>query len=101
MEAMLGSNPSFIWRSLLWSRDILEGGIYWKVGNGMTIRAKKDKWVSKRPSGMILSELQNNDTTKVNELILPSYEWDVKKMSIVLLPIDVVSIYPQSSPVGI
>lgn len=28
MEAPLGSNPSYIWRSLLWSRDILPKGIF-------------------------------------------------------------------------
>lgn len=27
MDASMGVNPSYIWRSLLWSRDILQKGI--------------------------------------------------------------------------
>lgn len=34
MEAPLGSNPSYIWRSLIWSRDIISNSLYWKVGDG-------------------------------------------------------------------
>lgn len=28
MEAPLGSNPSYIWRSMCWSRDILHNGLF-------------------------------------------------------------------------
>lgn len=34
MLAKAGSNPSYVWRSLLWSRDLLQRGLCWKVGNG-------------------------------------------------------------------
>ncbi|XP_073153896.1 uncharacterized protein [Henckelia pumila] len=37
MKACLGSNPSYIWRSLLWSRQILEEGLIWRIGNGKSI----------------------------------------------------------------
>ncbi|GAA0141530.1 hypothetical protein LIER_02655 [Lithospermum erythrorhizon] len=33
-DANLGSNPSYIWRSIISSRDILRKGCKWKVGNG-------------------------------------------------------------------
>lgn len=45
MEAGLGSNPSFIWRSLLWSRDILREKLLWWVGDGSAIRLFEDNWV--------------------------------------------------------
>lgn len=32
LEASLGSNPSYIWRSMLWSRDIIEEGSIGKIG---------------------------------------------------------------------
>ncbi|XP_075499320.1 uncharacterized protein LOC142537712 [Primulina tabacum] len=34
MKASLGNNPSYLWRSLLWSRPLLENGICWHVGDG-------------------------------------------------------------------
>lgn len=34
IEATIGSNPSYVWRSLVWSRDILASGMFWKIGNG-------------------------------------------------------------------
>lgn len=42
MDASLGSNPSYFWRSLLWSREILWDGIVWKVGNGESINACRE-----------------------------------------------------------
>ena len=33
----LGSNPSFIWRSILAIRDLLRKGIRWKLGNGNSV----------------------------------------------------------------
>lgn len=45
MQAKLGHNPSYIWRSLLWSRDILEHGLLWRVGNGKSIHLFEDKWI--------------------------------------------------------
>lgn len=34
MEASLGSNPYYIWMSLMWSRELLNKGIQWRVCNG-------------------------------------------------------------------
>lgn len=45
MEATLGSNPSYIWRSLMWSRDVLNEGLCWKVCNGDNINTRRDIWI--------------------------------------------------------
>lgn len=45
MTAGIGNNPSFIWRSLVWSREILENGLLWRVGNGKSIKIFEDNWV--------------------------------------------------------
>lgn len=42
MEAKVGNNPSFIWRSLCWGREALAGGLFWKIGKGDTVNAYKD-----------------------------------------------------------
>lgn len=43
--AKLGHNPSYIWRSLLWSRDILDHDLLWRVGNGKSINVFNNKWI--------------------------------------------------------
>lgn len=45
MSAKLGHNPSYIWQSLLWSREMLEQGILWRVGDSKSISLFEDKWV--------------------------------------------------------
>jgi hypothetical protein len=38
LEASLGKKPSFAWRSIHSSMDLLQEGLVWRVGNGKTIR---------------------------------------------------------------
>jgi len=37
-EAQAGHQPSYIWRSILKARPILEHGTWWSIGNGATVR---------------------------------------------------------------
>ena len=34
MQAKLGSNPYFIWRSILWGRQVLQNRMHWRIGCG-------------------------------------------------------------------
>ncbi|KAK6161362.1 hypothetical protein DH2020_004743 [Rehmannia glutinosa] len=45
MEASIGTKPSYIWRSLLWSRDLIKQGASWRIGNGEQTRIFRDHWV--------------------------------------------------------
>lgn len=45
MEAKIGNNPSFIWRSLCWGREALVDGLFWKIGKGDRVNAFKDNWI--------------------------------------------------------
>ncbi|XP_073137674.1 uncharacterized protein [Henckelia pumila] len=47
MEAGLGSNPSYLWHSLLWSSPLLEKEVCWHVGDGAKIDISKDRWIPK------------------------------------------------------
>ncbi|XP_042964766.1 uncharacterized mitochondrial protein AtMg00310-like [Carya illinoinensis] len=38
LEAKLGSGPSFVWRSIWSSLDLVKGGLVWRVGNGESIK---------------------------------------------------------------
>lgn len=36
----MGNNPSFVWRSLLESRDLIRATTVWKVGDGKASRLR-------------------------------------------------------------
>lgn len=76
LTASLGNNPSYVWRSLIWSREILEFGLIWRVGNGNSIRFFEDKWIPSMQSylGLPLSLWDHAPT--VNSLIRAG-NWDV------------------------
>ncbi|KAL5741976.1 hypothetical protein ACOSP7_028708 [Xanthoceras sorbifolium] len=48
-DSTVGNHPSFIWRSILWGRDVLKLGTRWRVGNGSNILVYEDPWIP-RPS---------------------------------------------------
>jgi len=45
LQAKLGANPSFTWRSMLKARPVLEQGLMWRIGNGEQVRIWGDKWI--------------------------------------------------------
>ena len=65
MDAELGSNPSYIWRSLLAAREIIWEGSRWRVGDGNTFGVTTHKWLSQRAA--FLGEQQMG--LKVKDLI--------------------------------
>ncbi|XP_027063126.1 uncharacterized mitochondrial protein AtMg00310 [Coffea arabica] len=50
LNAKLRSNPSYLLRSLLEGRRLLNKGIVWRVGNGTDIKVWDDPWISCPPS---------------------------------------------------
>lgn len=44
MEARIGNNPSFVWRSLCWGRELLKEGLAWIIANGNDISANTRNW---------------------------------------------------------
>lgn len=55
MTAKTGENPSFIWRSLMWGRNLLKEGVQWRIGNGESVRIYEDNWIPNHPNLKILS----------------------------------------------
>ncbi|XP_059437076.1 uncharacterized protein LOC132170205 [Corylus avellana] len=45
LDAPCGKKPSFAWRSIQNSSDLVNEGLIWRVGNGQSIRIWQDKWV--------------------------------------------------------
>jgi hypothetical protein len=45
LGASLGSRPSYAWRSIFSTRDLLKQGLVWRVGNGESINIWGDRWL--------------------------------------------------------
>ena len=84
MEAEVGSNPSYVWHSLLSARELLREGSIWSIGDGRTVGIKSHNWRPPRPpkfrKGVDLS-------LKVNDFIDPyTNQWDRAKVNSWFLP---------------
>lgn len=49
LNAKLGHKPSFIWRSILWGRQMLHQGLRWRIGSGEQVKIYNCNWIP-RPS---------------------------------------------------
>ena len=84
LEAYIGHNPSYVWRSLLMARDILVEGTKWRVGDGWKIEVASHKWLPHAPvfrgpppSPLYVRDLIDEDTRrwdrgKIQALFAPS-----------------------------
>ena len=77
MDAELGNNPSFVWRSLLAARDIIYAGSRWEIGDGRKIRVATHNWlphspvfINAPPVNMTVHDLMNEE----------SKQWDRGKL---------------------
>ncbi|XP_059442059.1 uncharacterized protein LOC132174415 [Corylus avellana] len=76
MEANLGRQPSYVWRSIWNARRLLVEGLAWRVGDGSKISIWKDKWVSTSTARLIQSlVLILAQDAKVSELLDKETNW--------------------------
>jgi hypothetical protein len=80
--------PSFVWRSICSSRDLLKDGLQWRVGNGNSIAIWKDKWLPCPSSHKIQSPIQILPAeAKVADLIdVDSGWWNIELIHRIFLP---------------
>ena len=70
IHASLGHNPSYTWRSIMATQDLVKGGVMWRVGNGRDVRVWGDRWLPCSSSyGVISPRLVLHEDTRVGELI--------------------------------
>lgn len=79
--AGLGSRPSFIWRSLLWGRDLLSDGLRWRIGDGYLAPVYGSNWLPRSPSMKVCSVPTLPLTSKVCDLLTVDGLWDVPKIT--------------------
>lgn len=69
VDASRGGNPSFVWSSLLETKNTIQQNTRWRIGNGHSVRIWHDKWLPDAVNPLVTSPafpyLQN---AKVNSL---------------------------------
>ncbi|KAL0013435.1 hypothetical protein SO802_000504 [Lithocarpus litseifolius] len=58
IEADMGCQPSYAWRSLMATQDLVRRGMRWQIGDGERIQVWKDKWLP-NPSTYKVVTLEN------------------------------------------
>lgn len=86
LAAQIGSNASFIWRSLCWSCSIIMEGTRWRVASGISIRACHDAYVDELPSGIPRARENVHDKMTVAEFITSNREWNYERLQRVFQP---------------
>ena len=90
VEATVGPNRSYAWRSLMAAQGVVHKGMRWQVGNGNRIRVWRDKWIP-RPSTyrLVTPEKPSSENALVSELInRATHEWNMDKLKDWFLPED-------------
>ncbi|KAK3212071.1 hypothetical protein Dsin_016777 [Dipteronia sinensis] len=77
MVAKCNSTASFVWRSLVWGKDMLMAGTCWRVGNGESICIYADKCVPRPFTFKVISPPKLDLNAKVSQLITPTGGWDM------------------------
>ncbi|KAH9717652.1 reverse transcriptase domain-containing protein [Citrus sinensis] len=70
LQARAGSNPSYIWRSILWGRQVLQKGIRWRIGTDASVAdliSLGNSWDQRKVRQWFMDE----DAAKILRIPLP------------------------------
>lgn len=70
VQASLGNNPSYMWRSLMAAQKIMQQGLRWQIGDGLNVQVWKDKWLPNSSTYKVVSpRLDSSLELRVSDLI--------------------------------
>ena len=70
MEAQVGKKPFYVWQSLMATRETIEMGTRWCIGNGRTVEIWRDRWIPTSDNFKVISPKgSDGELVKVAQLI--------------------------------
>ncbi|GAA0186503.1 hypothetical protein LIER_33791 [Lithospermum erythrorhizon] len=88
IEDRLGFVPSFAWRSILQTREVLRKGCKWVLGDGNTVRIWQDSWVLNDTVDKLVSPppLGFEQARVIILMDIQRKKWDEDIVNLLLLP---------------
>ncbi|XP_043812756.1 uncharacterized protein LOC110619075 [Manihot esculenta] len=81
MSASLGSNYSYVWKSVHSSQQLLVRGTRWRVGDGRSIFVKNNPWLPSDSNFVPNDPMFIDDAIHVSDLFVPGeLRWDLEKV---------------------
>ncbi|GAA0160883.1 hypothetical protein LIER_43543 [Lithospermum erythrorhizon] len=99
-DASIGYSPSFTWRSILQSREVLRRGCRWILGDENTIRIWQDTWVQGESVEKLISPamLGFEHAQVVVLMDIEGKRWDVDVVRSLLLPCETELVFKMPFP---
>ena len=78
LDASLGHNPSFIWRSVFSAKDIISDGLRKRIGNGENTSVSSDPWLPDEANPFLTTAIPTKlKDIHVSSLMVPGkLQWD-------------------------
>lgn len=78
LEATLGANPSYAWRSLMETKEVIRKGCRRRIGNGKSTKIWKVPWLPNPKNGYLTTDMpaELKETTVENFFCENKREWD-------------------------
>ncbi|XP_074328104.1 uncharacterized protein LOC141666017 [Apium graveolens] len=81
LNAQIGGNPSFIWRSVIETQSIIKEGIGYRVGSGESISVKLDPWLLDDSNPYVTTANENLSGMTMSSLIIEGESrWNVNML---------------------
>ncbi|KAL8131372.1 hypothetical protein AgCh_007343 [Apium graveolens] len=77
MDAQIGNNPSFIWRSIWETKHVIAASMRWKIGSGNFVNVIGQPWLLDENNPFVTSTIQGLQNHKVSALMSMDHKgWD-------------------------
>lgn len=69
LSSILGSSPSFVWRSICAAKEMVKSGVRWKIGSGDNINVLGQPWLMDEDNPYVTTVSQSIENISVNSLM--------------------------------